>query len=69
MEDKYNEAKAMCPLSTNLSLSFVEGTLSTVDSIGAEVNDSTFSDLTVNDCQSITDCDTLAFIDDTAILL
>ena len=70
LEDKYNEAKAMCPpssnLSANFSLSFVEG-IPSHDSIGAEVNDSTLSNLTVN--ESITDCDTLALIDDTAILL
>ena len=68
LEDKYTEAKAMCPMSANLSLSFVGGIDSVgPDSIGAEVNDSTFSDLTIN--ESITESDTLALINDTTILL
>ena len=68
LEDKYTEAKAMCPMAANLSLSFVGGIDSVgPDSIGAEVNDSTFSDLTIN--ESITESDTLALINDTTILL
>ena len=68
LEDKYTEAKAMCPMSANLSLSFIGGVDSVgPDSIGAEINDSTFSDLTIN--ESITESDTLALINDTTILL